>query len=227
MKTHRILLSVFIVLIFLGTGSADTLPTVPRTIISFYDTNDKVSSIRWVQKKENLPHMTLDQQIELVGLYGKFGQSGKIGQKKYTRNLNDRIAQELHNPNLTQSRKEDHVDVMLELKAHERVLPHLKELPYQQSGDWVYPYDETLEKLGRNKEFIDFFRITDDLRFDFSTGFSNDNRVNSKRPLASLKLVYDSLSNFEVGVNTEFHKETARRSNGTFTQFGAFLTWKF
>ena len=171
--------------------------------------------------------MTLDQQIELVGLYGKFGQSGKSGQKKYTRNLDDRIAQELHNPNLTQSRKEDHVDVRLELKAHEPVLPKLQQLAYQQGGNWVYPYDETLEKLGRNKEFIDFFRITPDLRFDFSTGYSSDNRVNSKRPLASLKLVYDSLSNLEVGVNTEFHKETARRSNGTFTQFGAFLTWKF
>jgi len=69
--------------------------------------------------------------------------------------------------------------------------------------------------------------ITDHLRFDFSTGFSYNNRVNSKGPFASLELVYDSLSNLEAGVNAEFNQETARGSNSTFTQFGAFLIWKF
>ena len=121
--------------------------------------NDKVSSQRWVQMAENQPHMMLDQQIELVGLYGKLGQSAKIGQTKHTRDLDDRIAQELDDSNLTQSRKENLVYVMLELKANESVLPHLRQLAYRQGGDWIYPYEETLAKLGRNKELIDFWRM--------------------------------------------------------------------
>ena len=121
--------------------------------------NDKPSSLSWMQKAENQPGMTLDQQIELVGLYGKLGQSGKIGQTKYTRKLDDRIAQELNRPNLAQSRRENLVYAMLELKASERVLPYLKQLAYQQGGDWVYPYEETLGKLGKNKELIRFFRM--------------------------------------------------------------------
>jgi len=121
--------------------------------------NDKVSAMRWVQKAENLPHMTLDQQIELAGLYGKLGQSDKIGQTKVTRKLLDRIAQELNDSNLTQSRKENFVYMMLEFKAHERVLPHLRQLAYLKGGDWVSPYEETLAKLGKNKELINFWRM--------------------------------------------------------------------
>ena len=109
--------------------------------------------MRWVQMEENLSRMMLDQQIELVGLYGKIGQSGKISQTKYTRNLDERTAQELNDSNLRQSRKEDHDDVRLELKAQEPVLPHLRQPAYQQGGDWVYPYEETLEKHGRNKKW--------------------------------------------------------------------------
>jgi len=70
-------------------------------------------------------------------------------------------------------------------------------------------------------------RITDHLRFDFNTGFKYDDRVKSKGPFAALELVYDSLSNLKVGVNSEFNQETVRGSNNTFTQFGAFLIWKF
>ena len=113
----------------------------------------------WVKKAENQPHMTLDQQIELVGLYGKLGQSDKIGQTRNTRNLDYRIAQELNDSKLSQSRKGGLIYVMLELEANERVLPHLKQLAYQQGGDWVYPYQETLTKLGKNKELIEFLRM--------------------------------------------------------------------
>ncbi len=69
--------------------------------------------------------------------------------------------------------------------------------------------------------------ITDHLWFDLSTGFKFDDRVNSSGPFASLELVYDSFSNLEVGVNAEFDQETVRGSADTFTQFGAFLIWKF
>lgn len=69
--------------------------------------------------------------------------------------------------------------------------------------------------------------ITDHLRYDFSTGFKYDDRVDSKGPFAILELVYDSFSNLEVGANAEFNQETVRGTNNTFTQFGAFLIWKF
>ena len=122
--------------------------------------NDKGSSLRWMQKAENLPHMTLDQQIEMVALYGKLGRSNRIGQTKYTQNLDDRIARLLNDSRLPQSRKEDLIYALLDLKAHDRVLPHLKQLAYRQGGDWVHPYEETLVKLGRNEELIDFFQMS-------------------------------------------------------------------
>jgi len=121
--------------------------------------NDPSSSLAWVQKAENRPHMTLDQKIELVGLYGKLGQPEKIGQTRQTRNLADQIARDLNNSRITQSRKENLIYAMLDLKANEKVLPHLKQLAYEQGGDWVYPYEDTLRTLGKNKELIDFFRM--------------------------------------------------------------------
>ncbi len=121
--------------------------------------NDKASSLGWVQKAENLPFMTLDQQIELVGLYGKLGQSDRIGQTRNTRNLSQQISQQLNDANLTQARKEELVYAMLDVKANEQVLPHLKQLAYQQGGDWVFPYEETLVKLGKNEELIEFFQM--------------------------------------------------------------------
>ena len=69
-------------------------------------------------------------------------------------------------------------------------------------------------------------QITDHLRYDFSTGFKYDPKVNSQGPFASLELVYDSFSNLEIGVNGEYDQETARGTDSTFTQFGVFLTWK-
>lgn len=120
---------------------------------------DKGSSLNWLQKAENQIQMSLDQQIELVGLYIKLDRSEKIGQTRNTRNLDQRIAQELNDSTLTQARKEELVYTMLEVKANEQVLPHLKQLAYQQGGDWVHPYEETLVELERNDELIEFFRM--------------------------------------------------------------------
>ncbi len=120
---------------------------------------DKGSSLRWVRRADNQLHMTLDQQIELVGLYGKLGQSDKIGKTRNTRNLSRQIAQQLNDPKLPQSRKEELVYALLEVKANKQVLPHLKQLAYQQGGDWVYPYEETLVTLEKNEELVDFFRM--------------------------------------------------------------------
>lgn len=122
--------------------------------------NDKGSSLRWMQKAEDLPHMTLDQQIEMVALYEKLDRSNQIGQTKHTQNLDDRIARQLNDPKLPKSRKEDLVYALLNIKAHEQVLPHLKQLAYQEGGDWRYPYEEILVKLGRNEELIDFFQMS-------------------------------------------------------------------
>ena len=68
--------------------------------------------------------------------------------------------------------------------------------------------------------------ITRNLRFDLSSGFKYDDRVDSKGPFVFFDLIYDSFSNIEIGINAQFNQETARGSNSTFTQFGAFLIWK-
>jgi tetratricopeptide (TPR) repeat protein len=140
-----------------GDGFLSTRPLLAAQLMLAL--KDKSSSLSWVKKAENQPNMTLDQQIELVGLYEKLGQSDKIGQTKNTRNLDHRIALELNDSKLSQSRIEGLIYVMLELEAHEQVLPHLKQLAYHQGGNWVYPYEETLAKLGKNEELIEFLRV--------------------------------------------------------------------
>jgi len=69
-------------------------------------------------------------------------------------------------------------------------------------------------------------QVNKNLRFDLSSGFKYDDRVDSKGPFVFFDLIYDSLSNIEIGINAQFNQETARGTNNTFTQFGAFLTWK-
>jgi len=69
-------------------------------------------------------------------------------------------------------------------------------------------------------------QITKNLRFDLSSGFKYDNRVDSQGPFVFFDLIYDSLSNIEIGINAQFNQETARGTNNTFTQFGTYLTWK-
>ncbi|MFQ5450556.1 MAG: tetratricopeptide repeat protein [Nitrospinaceae bacterium] len=68
--------------------------------------------------------------------------------------------------------------------------------------------------------------VTDQLRFDLTAGYLYDNRVDSKGPLVIFDLVYDTLSNLELGIKTEFSKSSFRGTDNTFFQGGAFLTWK-
>ncbi len=119
------------------------------------------------------------------------------------------------------------------------LLPGLS-IGYQFSGEYAVLTETRIDAVGENfnplaientqTHFWDVSlvnHITDHVRYDFSTGFKYDDRVQSKGPFASLELVYDSLSNLEAGVNAEFDQDTARGSSNTFTQFGAFLIWKF
>ncbi|MCH7622554.1 MAG: tetratricopeptide repeat protein [Nitrospinae bacterium] len=119
----------------------------------------ETSALRWVQTAENMPLLTLDQEIELASLYGKLERSGKIQRTFDTTNLRNRILLELQAPSLPGTRRMELVYAMLELRAHRQALPHLKQLAYQLGGDWIYPYEETLKKLGRNQEVIDFWRM--------------------------------------------------------------------
>ncbi len=121
--------------------------------------NEETSALNWIQKAENEPHLTLDQQIQLASLYGSLERSGKLKKPYDTTLLRNRILAELQAPGLPGPRREELVYSMLELKAHKQALPHLKQLAYRQGGDWIYPYEETLKRLGRTKEIIEFWRM--------------------------------------------------------------------
>jgi thioredoxin-like negative regulator of GroEL len=121
--------------------------------------NKESNALRWAQTAENMPLLSLDQQIELAGLYGRLEQFGKLKRNFDTSNLRNRILMELQAPSLPETRREKLVYAMLELKGHRQALPHLKQLAYSRGGDWVFPYQETLMKLGRNKEVIKFWRM--------------------------------------------------------------------
>jgi tetratricopeptide (TPR) repeat protein len=69
--------------------------------------------------------------------------------------------------------------------------------------------------------------INKNLRFDLTSGYKYDDRVKTKGPFVFFDLIYDSLSNVEIGAHVQFNQETIRGSSNTFTQIGTFLTWKF
>jgi hypothetical protein len=66
MKTQRILLSVLIVLIFWRTGFANTEPTAPRTIVTFYDSKEN-PDIRMTRS-----HRYVEMPLNHLGLKFKF-----------------------------------------------------------------------------------------------------------------------------------------------------------
>jgi len=119
---------------------------------------DNAAALNWTQKAASLP-LTLDQQITLVGLYGKLGQTEMISQRINIQKLADLIARELQAPSIPEPRKEELVFALLELKAYKQALPYLKQLAFNLKGDWVYSYEETLLKLERKQELIDFWRL--------------------------------------------------------------------
>jgi Tfp pilus assembly protein PilF len=120
---------------------------------------DNAAALSWTQKAVNQPGLTLDQQITLVGLYGKLGQTEKISRRIDIQKLADLIEKELQTPGNVESRKEELVFALLELKAHKQALPHLKQLASNFKSDWVYSYEETLVKLEKKQELIEFWRL--------------------------------------------------------------------
>lgn len=130
----------------------------PRPLLAarlMFALKDEAAALRWMQTAESVPLLTIDQQIELVSLHANLGKVGQFD----TRKLRDRILMELQSPSLPESRRKELVYAMLELKGHKQVLPHLKQLAHRRGGDWIYPYEETLLKLGRQQEVVDFWRM--------------------------------------------------------------------
>lgn len=140
-----------------GEGFLSPRPVLAARLMFALD--KETSALSWIQTAESMPLLTLGQQIELASLYGKLERSGKIQRPFDTTILRNRILLELQAPSLPETRREELVYAMLELKAHQQALPHLKQLAYRRGGDWIYPYEETLRKLGRNQEVIEFWRM--------------------------------------------------------------------
>lgn len=133
----------------------------PRPLLAarlMFALDREASALVWVQTAEKMPLLTLDQQIELAGLYARLERSGTIQRDFDTKILRSRILLELQAPSLPETRKEELVYALLELKAHQQALPYLKQLAYNSGDDWIFPYEETLRKLGRNQEIIKFWR---------------------------------------------------------------------
>lgn len=140
-----------------GTGFLSPHPLLAAQLM--FALKDEAAALNWTQKAASRPRLTLDQQITLLGLYGKLGQSEKISQTMDTQKLRDSIARELQGPGLPESRKEELVFALLELKAHKLALPHLKQFATRFKSDWVYPYEETLIKLEKKQDLLDFWRL--------------------------------------------------------------------
>ena len=120
---------------------------------------DKPAALKWIEMGTGLPSLSLDQQMTLVYLYGKLGQSEKFNQNLNTKKLGNRIAKELKVKGLAKSRREELVYALLELKAYKQALPDLKRLAMSFKGDWPHSYEEVLRKLEMKKALLDFWRL--------------------------------------------------------------------
>jgi len=140
-------------------GEAFLLPRPLLAARLMFALDKEPAALRWIQTAENMPLLTLDQQIELAGLYGKLERSGKFQRPFDTTILRNQILLELQAPSLPTARREELVYAMLELKAQRQALPYLKQLTTRLGGDWVFPYEETLKKLGRHQEIVAFWRM--------------------------------------------------------------------
>jgi len=140
---------------------------------------------------------------------------------------------------------EDDNDVAESIQLEAELRYHIDELlsglsiGYQFNGEYVDLTDSRIDTDGNNFSPLPIQNlqtqawdislseyITSHLRFDLAAGFKYDNRVDSKGPFVFFDLIYDSFSNIDVGMNVEFNQESARGTDNTFTQIGAFIIWK-
>lgn len=133
----------------------------------------------------------------------------------------------------------DSIEVLVELRYHlARFFPGLS-IGYNLNTEYVNLKDTRIDVAGSSFNPIPIQNLQnqawdislsqtllDNYRFDLSTGYNYDDRVNSNGPFVFFDLVYDTFSNFEAGLNIEFNQETQRGTDNTFTQWGAFLLWK-
>ena len=116
------------------------------------------SALAWMKQAESSPVLTLEEQIEIAGLYGQLGPTHPARLTLDTKKLELGIAEALQAPGLPQPRKEELVTALLDLGARRRALPYLKHLADNAGGDWADAYEETLLNLGRKEELFKFWR---------------------------------------------------------------------
>lgn len=114
-------------------------------------------ALRWIHAASRRTNLTLDQQVDLLGLYGQLGKTAKMEGWLEKKKLLGHILRELESPNLPQARREELVYSLLNLKAYAAVLPYLRTLANFVGGDWADTYEDSLKKLGRKEEMVKFW----------------------------------------------------------------------
>ncbi|MFQ5450554.1 MAG: tetratricopeptide repeat protein [Nitrospinaceae bacterium] len=119
--------------------------------------NNEPAAVRWIKIASARNDLTLEQRVDLVALYSRLPHSRGKGALSIDNKLKDQILAELKSPGLPGSRREELVYALLDLKAYKSALPHLRTLANNRGGDWVAAYEESLQKLGRQRELVKFW----------------------------------------------------------------------
>ncbi len=114
--------------------------------------------LRWSQKAQDIPQLNLEDKIFLAEVVLKMRSLAPNRPEPATEKLQNLFLTELRDPNFPESRKEELVYILLDLKAHAAALPYIKELANTGGGNWVFAYVETARSLGLENDIIDFWR---------------------------------------------------------------------
>lgn len=133
----------------------------------------------------------------------------------------------------------DSVEVLAEIRYHLNPIFSGLSVGYNLNAEYVKLKSPRLDTTGANFNIIPIqtvqnhsfdvalsHAITNNVRFDLSSGYRYDDRIDSNGPFVFFDLIYDTLKSFEMGVNVEFNEESNRGTDTTFTQVGGFLLWK-
>lgn len=133
----------------------------------------------------------------------------------------------------------DSVEVLAEVRYHLNQIFSGLSVGYNLNAEYVKLKSPRLNTAGANFNPIPVqtiqnhafdaslsHSITNNVRFDLSSGYRYDDRIGSTGPFVFFDLIYDTLKNFEMGANIEFNQESNRGTDTSFTQVGGFLLWK-
>ncbi len=110
------------------------------------------------QVDEALKHLRAlrGRNYPVGSLYQDVLYQAALDNAKYRPELKEALLAELRSKEITAKRKQEVIQMLVDIGEADEVLPDIRKLAETQRGNWVFLYEETLQKKGRVKELEEF-----------------------------------------------------------------------